>query len=169
MFNIVFNDIQISPKNFSCFYGTNCNNPFHQNNNEKYNESNPQFYKNYINNNINNLNLIKNNQFFNFKINTGAAMRILIEQKYEDDPFKQRIHYLRNNNININNEFIITKNNILNSLKNNFNSNTNQKNIIYNSRYNNYESERLNDEKITPNQILFYKNIESLKNIYSEK
>ena len=96
-------------------------------------------------------------------------MRILIEQKYEDDPFKQRIHYLRNNYININNEFIITKNNILNSFKNNFNSNTNQKNIIYNSRYNNYESERLNDEKLTPNQILFYKNIESLKNIYSEK
>ncbi len=42
----------------------------------------------------------------------------------------------------------------MNSLKNNFNT-----------TYNNYESDKLNEEKLTPNQILFYKNIESLKNI----
>ena len=155
MFNRCSNDdFQSANKNFSCLYGTNSNNPFHQNNSEKYNESNPQFYKNYINNNINNLNLVQNNPFFDFKIKPGTAMRILINQKYEDDPFKKRIHYLRNSDFNINNEFIITKNNIMNSLKNNFNT-----------TYNNYESDKLNEEKLTPNQILFYKNIESLKNI----
>ena len=154
MNNRDLNDFQLSSKNFSCFYGTNCNIPLHQNNNEKYNESNPKFYKNYINNNINNLNLVQNNPFFDFKIKPGTAMRILINQKYEDDPFKKRIHYLRNSDFNINNEFIITKNNIMNSLKNNFNT-----------TYINYESDKLNEEKLTPNQILFYKNIESLKNI----
>ena len=154
MNNRDLNDFQISNKNFSCLYGTNCNYSQHQNNSEKYNESNPQFYKNYINNNINNLNPIQNNQIFNYKIEPGKAMRNVINQKYEDDLFKKRIHYLRNNNFNINNEFIITKNNIMNSLKTNFNT-----------TYNNYESDKLNEEKLTLNQILFYKNIESLKNI----
>ena len=186
MNNRDLNDFQISNKNFSCLYGTNCNYSQHQNNSEKYNESNPQFYKNYINNNINNLNPIQNNQIFNYKIEPGKAMRNVINQKYEDDPFKKRIHYLRNNNFNINNEFIITKNNIMNfndmSLKNHFNTNSNQEtnsfkklkdimtnsnsknNNIYNLTYDNNEIDLI-DDKLTPNQILFRKNMESLKNL----
>ena len=188
MNNRDLNDFQLSSKNFSCFYGTNCNIPLHQNNNEKYNESNPKFYKNYINNNINNLNPIHNNQIFNLNIEPGTAMRNVINQKYEDDPFKKRIHYLRNNNYNINNEFIIAKNNTMTysntSLRNHLCTNSNvesnnfkkfndimtNKNIknnnIYNLTYNNSETD-LKDNKLNPNQILFRKNMESLKYLNS--
>ena len=99
MFNRNLNDYHISSLNYSCLYGLNCNSPEHQNNNEKYTESNPQFYDN-LNNNSNKLNL---------KIEPDSAMRTIVDQKYIEDPFNQRIHYLKHNNLNLNKEFINSK------------------------------------------------------------
>ena len=178
MFNRNLNDYHISNQNYSCLYGLNCNSPEHQNNNEKYTESNPQFYDN-LNNNSNKLNL---------KIEPDSAMRTIVDQKYIEDPFNQRIHYLKHNNLNLNKEFINSKkNNSMNYIetisKSYFNTDSsiqgrNIKKIkdvinygfIPNTEiYNTINNEENKYNKLTPNQILFQKNMESLKNMQFEK
>ena len=178
MFNRNLNDYHISSQNYSCLYGLNCNSPEHQNNNEKYTESNPQFYDN-LNNNSNKINL---------KIEPDSAMRTIVDQKYIEDPFNQRIHYLKHNNLNLNKEFINSKkNNSMNYIetisKSYFNTDSsiqgrNIKKIkdvinygfIPNTEiYNTVNNEENKYNKLTPNQILFQKNMESLKNMQFEK
>ena len=174
MNNREINDYNISSRTFSCLYGKEYTSPNHQNN-KKYIDNNFQYNlnHNYNENNINNLSLNQNN-FQN--------------QNYEQDAFKQRINYLKNSNINsnINYDYLNSKNNSLaytdttaRSYFNTNNSNNNNKNKfkdpmnyayhqnnnIYNSINENGSDENLNNNTLKPNQLLFFKNMESLKNM----
>ena len=191
MNNNEINNINFSSRTFSFLYG-NQKNPSNHNNIEKYKENNVQNYiSNNYNNNINNLSPLPNTQFYNQNINNENQIVNVNEQKYINDVFKQRMNYLKNNDINNNkNEFPNSKNssmtytettarshlNLNNSnLYNNFNKlkdisiygyypNTN----IYNTIENTSE-QNLDNNQLKSNQILFLKNMESLKNIKFNK
>ena len=190
MNNNDINDSNFSLRTASCLYrNKQKNSPLH-NNIEKFKENNIQNYSS-NNYNKNNLNPSPNNQFYNQNTNNDNPKININDDRYIKDVFKQRMNYLRNNNINNNNiEFPNSKNDsitfsettarsYLNSnnsyLYNNFNKvkdisnfgyypNTN----IYNTIENGSE-ENLENNKLKPNQILFLQNMASLKNMKFNK
>ena len=110
MNNNDINDSNFSLRTASCLYrNKQKNSPLH-NNIEKFKENNIQNYSS-NNYNKNNLSPSPNNQFYNQNTNNDNPKININDDRYIKDVFKQRMNYLRNNNINNNNiEFPNSKN-----------------------------------------------------------